>query len=155
MSRFEAAVRQRSGVAVVDLRGELDAQATGSMRDAYAAAAALAPRAILLRFEDVGYVTSSGIAVVVDLLLRARRDGRELTACALSDHYRKIFELTRLVDFVRVFPDEEDAIVALGGGTAAAKAAAPQGEVRADGAGSREADRPADHRPGQHDRRRG
>jgi hypothetical protein len=34
MSRFEATVRHRGGVAIIDLRGELDAQADGSLRDA-------------------------------------------------------------------------------------------------------------------------
>jgi anti-sigma B factor antagonist len=113
MSRFEATVRHRGGVAIIDLRGELDAQADGSLRDAYAEAAAFDPRAILLSFRSVGYITSTGIALVIDLLARARKDGREVTACDLSDHYRNVFEITHLVDLMRIFPDEERAVIGL------------------------------------------
>jgi anti-sigma B factor antagonist len=117
MSRFEATVRHRDNVAVIDLRGELDAQADGSLRDAYAEAAAFHARAILLSFRSVGYITSTGIALVVGLLARARKDGREVTACDLSDHYQNVFEITHLVDLMRIFPDEECAVIGLGEAT--------------------------------------
>jgi anti-anti-sigma factor len=71
MSRFEATVRHRGGVAIIDLRGELDAQADGSMRDTYAAAVTVDPHAILLSFRSVGYITNTGIALVIGLLARA------------------------------------------------------------------------------------
>jgi anti-sigma B factor antagonist len=142
MSRFEATVRHRGGVAIIDLRGELDAQADGSMRDAYAEAAAFDPRAILLSFRSVGYITSTGIALVIDLLARARKDGREVTACDLSDHYRNVFEITRLVDLMRIFPDEERAIVDLDRARATAKASTQEGEARGDDASSRQDDGP-------------
>jgi anti-anti-sigma factor len=117
MSHFEATVRHRDDVAIIDLRGELDTQANGSLRDAYAEAAAFHPRAILLSFRSVGYITSTGIALVVGLLARARKDGREVTACDLSDHYRNVFEITHLVDLMRIFPDEERAVIGLGEAT--------------------------------------
>jgi hypothetical protein len=45
-----------------------------------------------------------------------------VTACDLSDHYRNVFEITRLVDLMRIFPDEEHALVGLGEATTTAKA---------------------------------
>jgi anti-sigma B factor antagonist len=142
MSRFEATVRHRGGVAIIDLRGELDAQANGSIRDAYAEAAAFHPRAILLSFRGVGYITSTGIALVVDLRARASKDSREVTVCDLSDHYRNVFEITRLVDLMRIFPDEERAVVGLGEATTTAKSGTQEGEVIGDDASSRQDDGP-------------
>jgi anti-anti-sigma factor len=117
MSRFEATVRHRGDVTIIDLRGELDAQADVSLRDAYAEAATFHPRAILLSFRRVGYITSTGIALVIDLLAQARKDGREVTGCDLSDHYRNVFEITHLVDLMRIFPDEERAVIGRGEAT--------------------------------------
>ena len=142
MSRFEASVRHRGAVVIIDLRGELDAQADGSLRDAYAEAAAFHPRAILLSFRSVGYITRAGIALVVDLLARARKDGREVTACDLSDHYRNVFEITHLVDLMRIFPDEKRAVIGLGEATTTGKSGTQEGDVIGDDASSRQDDGP-------------
>jgi hypothetical protein len=46
----------------------------------------------------------------VGLLARARASKRRLLACNLSEHYMEIFDITRLSDFMSVYPDEERAI---------------------------------------------
>ena len=43
-------------------------------------------------------------------LARSRKEGRQITAAGLSDHYREIFEITRLADFMKIFPDESAAV---------------------------------------------
>jgi anti-sigma B factor antagonist len=54
--------------------------------------------------------TSTGIALIVGLLARARISKRRLVAYGLSDHYVEVFNITRLSDLMSVFPDEERAI---------------------------------------------
>jgi hypothetical protein len=46
----------------------------------------------------------------VSLLARARKEHRRLLACGLSDHYVEIFQITRLADFLSIFPDEASAL---------------------------------------------
>ena len=41
-------------------------------------------------------MNSSGIGLLVTLLVRANRNRQRMLAYGLSDHYRQIFELTRL-----------------------------------------------------------
>ena len=65
---------------------------------------------MILNFDDVGYINSTGIAVIVGLLANARAHAIPLSACGLSDHYREIFEITRLADFLAIEPDEESAV---------------------------------------------
>ena len=59
-----------------------------------------------LDFKGVPYINSTGIAVIVGLLARARRNGQKLGARGLSEHYRQIFEITRLADFMTILDDE-------------------------------------------------
>ena len=62
-------------------------------------------------FGGVDYINSTGIALIVGLLAQARKDRQSLVrACGLADHYREIFEITRLSDFMQIFPDEESAV---------------------------------------------
>ena len=44
----------------------------------------------------------TGIALIVRLLAEARRDHREVIAEGLSDHYREIFRITRLSDYLTI-----------------------------------------------------
>jgi anti-anti-sigma regulatory factor len=63
-----------------------------------------------LNFGGVDYINSTGIALIVTLLARARAARRRMLACGLSDHYVEIFNITRLADFMTVFPDESTAL---------------------------------------------
>ena len=107
-------VRYRDGTAVVDLPAQIDQTAEQMINDAYAAASAHGSKTILLNFAGVDYLSSTGIALIVGILARARTDGRAIRASGLSDHYREIFEITRLADFMTIFADESLALKAGG-----------------------------------------
>ena len=109
-SDFDAKVRTESNVAVIDLRGELDADAEEALNAAYAEASTNDPSSILLNFSDVEYINSTGIALIVGILAQARKAHHSISASGLSDHYREIFQITRLVDFMNIFPDEKTAL---------------------------------------------
>jgi anti-anti-sigma factor len=96
-----AAVRRRNGEAVLDLVGDIDASAEAALQRAYEEAAGDA-RSIVLDFSGADYINSTGIALIVRLLADARARRIEMSACGLSDHYREIFEITRLADFMRI-----------------------------------------------------
>ena len=108
--QLEASVRQEPGGAVLDLRGEINGFAQEALEAAYAEAETKSPEVILLNFEGVDYINSTGIALIVGLLAKARASKRRLMAYGLSDHYVEIFNITRLSDFLSVFPDEESAL---------------------------------------------
>ena len=107
---LEAEVRQERGVVVLDLRGEINGFAQEALDAAYSEAESNDPETILLNFEGVDYINSTGIALIVGLLAKARASHKRLLACNLSEHYVEIFNITRLSDFMSVFPDEERAI---------------------------------------------
>ncbi len=106
----KAAVRFADGSAIVDLPPRIDASAEQALNEAYAEATNAATKRILLNFASVDYLSSTGIALIVGILARSRKDGRPVLAAGLSDHYREIFEITRLADFMRIFPDERAAL---------------------------------------------
>lgn len=108
--QFETQIRRQGDVVIVDLHGEINAFAEEGLNAAYGEAEAANPEMILLNFGDVDYMNSTGIALIVSLLARARASRRRLLAYGLSDHYVEIFNITRLVDFMTVVPDEASAL---------------------------------------------
>ncbi len=107
--RFNAGVRRDGTTGIIDLVGELDGEAAAALSAAYAASSSQAER-ILLNFAPMTFMNSSGIALIVELLGKARADARPVLASGLSDHYRQIFEITRLSDFMTIRPDEAGAV---------------------------------------------
>lgn len=107
---LEASVRQLGAVSVIDLRGEIDSFGEESLTRAYTEAERQNPTAVLLNFAGVDYINSTGIALIVGLLARARKSGRRLLTTGLSSHYVEIFQITRLADFMHIYPDEAAAL---------------------------------------------
>ena len=107
---FEAVVRQTPGAAIVDMRGEIDAFAEATLTKAYGEATDGNQKAVVLNFEKVEYMNSTGIALIVGLLAQARKSSRRLVTFGLSDHYQEIFKITRLSDFMNIFADEATAL---------------------------------------------
>src|SRR5918995_697158 len=109
-NHLEASVRPEPGGVVLDLRGEINGFGQQALDAAYAEAETKNPETILLNFEEVDYINSTGIALIVGLLAKARASKRRLLAYGLSDHYVEIFDITPLSDFVSVLPNEESAL---------------------------------------------
>lgn len=102
---FHAEADRVGGTAILRMHGQLDATADTALLAAHAEAVADAPAELLLDFADVGYINSSGIALLVLLLSEAQRAHRTVRAAGLTAHYRHIFEITRLTDYVHLDVD--------------------------------------------------
>ncbi len=107
---LENKVRFEDGAAVVDLHGEINATAETSLNEAYQEAERADPATIVLNFQDVDYINSTGIALIVGLLAQARKAHRRLVVFGLSEHYQEIFRITRLSDFMQIYEDERSAL---------------------------------------------
>ena len=102
MDAYAVAVDAAQGTAVIALNGDINGQADAGLSAAYSEAEAGHPSAITLDFREVTYINSTGIALIVGLLARARAARIPLTAVGLNDHYREIFTITRLADFIDI-----------------------------------------------------
>lgn len=104
--------RKDDAVAVIDINGEITATSEEQLMDAYAAGAADGTRAVILNFTGLEYMNSGGIGLLVTVLVRANRAKQKLLAFGLTEHYRQIFELTRLDEAIGIFDTEADAVAA-------------------------------------------
>ncbi|HEV2980274.1 MAG TPA: STAS domain-containing protein [Solirubrobacteraceae bacterium] len=100
------------GISVIEIAGDITRQSDLALRDAYDRASDGAV-AIILAFEELEYMNSSGIGLLVTLLVRAGRNGQRILACGLAGHYREIFELTRLDEAISIHETEHAALAAV------------------------------------------
>ncbi|HEX4670896.1 MAG TPA: STAS domain-containing protein [Solirubrobacteraceae bacterium] len=106
---LDVTVRDRGGVVILDLVGDVDSSGEAALQRAYEEAT-LQDGQIALNFSRTDYINSTGIALIVGLLAQARARGVQITAFGLSDHYREIFEITRLADFMTIADNENGAV---------------------------------------------
>ena len=101
---FTAVVRQKDRGTVVELKGTVNRAAKEGLEAAYEEAKGSVGE-ILLDFGGVDYINSTGIAVIVGILAMARAESRQIGAFGLTDHYKEVFEITRLADFMHIYED--------------------------------------------------
>jgi anti-sigma B factor antagonist len=98
---------------IIDIQGDVTAFAEHVLMEAYNEAIRPTTHRIILNFTGLEYMNSSGIGLIVTLLIRLNRQKQRLLAYGLSDHYKHIFELTRLSDAIKIYESESAALAAV------------------------------------------
>jgi anti-sigma B factor antagonist len=112
---IEMAVERRTDkVAVIGIRGDVTAACEQVLSQAWDEASAAPTKVVILDFTGLSYMNSSGIGMLVTVLVRANRAKQKLLAYGLTDHYRQIFTLTRLDEAIGIHDDEPAAVAAAG-----------------------------------------
>ena len=114
VGKTEISIRRTDATAcIIAVRGEVTTASEKTLTEGYAQASAPGTRAVILDFSGLEYMNSGGIGLLVTLLVRANRQKQRLLAYGLNEHYRQIFELTRLDEAIGIFATEADAIHAV------------------------------------------
>lgn len=106
-------VRGVNGASIIDITGEVNAAADDVLSAAFNEASQGGAKVIVINFTGLEYMNSSGIGILVTLLIRAQRNKQKLRAYGLSDHYKQIFALTRLNEAIGICDSEAVAVAAV------------------------------------------
>lgn len=97
---------------IIDIQGDVNVFADNALMDAYTIAQTGGAQVFILNFSELGYMNSAGIGLMVTLLIRITRQKQSLLAFGLSEHYRQIFDVTRLDEAISLYDNEEQALFA-------------------------------------------
>ena len=64
---------------------------------------------ILLDFSGVDYLNSSGIALVIQLMIAAGKSGQTIRSFGLKPHFQKVFTMVGITKYTTLHPDEQTA----------------------------------------------
>ena len=68
------------------------------------------PKKVIVDLEKVGYIDSSGLATLVEMLKRVKSQGGTLGLAGMSEKVKSLFEITKLDKLFLIFPNQEEAI---------------------------------------------
>ncbi|AZC14444.1 STAS domain-containing protein [Microbacterium sp. ABRD28] len=112
-SAHMAVTRPAPGAAEIAIVGDVTAACEDDLMTAHEEASDAGATVIVLDFAQMEYMNSGGIGMLVTLLVRAQRRQQRIAAVGLTDHYRQIFELTRLDEAIVLHDDTASALRAL------------------------------------------
>jgi anti-anti-sigma factor len=104
-----------SGQTVIALRyaGDISSASKDAVVGSYEALDHVTVKHILLDFKGVEYLNSSGIALVIQVLMAASKVGQRIGICGLTPHFTKVFTMVGITKYATLYPDELAALAAL------------------------------------------
>ena len=106
---MKAATRQQSGSTIVDVSGDIDMGTSPGLRKLLIDSLSKTGR-LVVNLGEVRYIDSSGIASLVEVLMKARNNGKELVLFGLNRTVQEVLQLTRLTTVFEIRETEEDAL---------------------------------------------
>lgn len=100
-------------VSVLRFEGDIASTSKDAVLGAYQSLPKATVKSILLDFTKVDYINSSGIALVIQLLIEASNAGQKVLAYGLSPHFTKVFTMVGITKYAGLFADQSAALAAL------------------------------------------
>ncbi len=100
-------------IAILAIDGEIDIYTSSDLKDALIQQIDSGAKHIIMDLENVTYIDSSGIGVFISTLATLKKLGGKICIIKITASVKKVFELTKLTNFFKIYKDEEEAIAGL------------------------------------------
>lgn len=97
---------------VLPLEGEIDLHVSPRISASLAAMVEEKPQALVVDLSRVSYIDSSGLAVLIEAMQSVEGYGGHFSLAGLQENVRPIFEIARLDQVFRIYPDVDAALAA-------------------------------------------
>jgi|SRR5271155_1663653 len=98
----------RAPITVLRFAGDITSTSQAAVLDTYHGLQENVKR-ILLDFSKVEYLNSSGIALVIQMMIAASKRGQEIQTFGLTPHFQKVFTMVGITKYTKLHIDEKTA----------------------------------------------
>jgi anti-anti-sigma factor len=92
------------GITVLRFSGDISSTSHDALLGTYETVSKAQP--VLLDFSKVEYINSSGIALVIQMLMDANKNRQKIAAFGLTPHFQKVFTMVGITKYASLYPDE-------------------------------------------------
>jgi len=107
---MEITTRDEGDTKIVLLNGKLDTNTTPAAENEINALLDGGASKLLLNFEQISYISSSGLRLLLATAKRLKGTGGELKVCSLNEMATEVFEISGFSSILNVFTSEQDAL---------------------------------------------
>lgn len=104
---MEVKFTEENGVVIAKVDGEINISTSPQLKKDFEKVDA---KKLVINLEGVGYVDSSGLATLVEILKKTRGRGGALHLTNLSDKVKSLFEITKLDKLFGIYSDVKGAV---------------------------------------------
>jgi anti-sigma B factor antagonist len=97
-------------VGIIALAGDVTSQAEQDITESIQKLEKQGLKKFLLKFNEVTYINSSGLAIIINLVSEGKKKKQTFAAAGLSKHFQKVFDVIGLTDYVHVYGTEDEAL---------------------------------------------
>jgi anti-anti-sigma factor len=108
----KSSVEQNGDIAVMRFEGDITSASEEAVLGKYKGLPS-ATKTVLLDFSKVPYLNSSGIALVIQLMMAANKASQKVLCFGLSAHFNKVFTMLGLAKYTTLHADEKAARAAV------------------------------------------
>ncbi len=102
--------RTVNDIGILDITGEVTSFSEKVVEDAYEKLSNDGFKKICLNFENVSYINSAGMAIIIGILTKSRKQEQTLRAWGLTDHFQKIFDMVGITKYMKHATSESEAL---------------------------------------------
>ena len=110
---LKVGTRQRDGIWIIDLEGDVTTFAEDAITSAYEEVTREGAKYIIMNSRQSDYINSAGIAILIGVVTEVNRQGQKLAISGLSAHFQKIFRMVGLAQYAGIYATEDEAVEAL------------------------------------------
>lgn len=97
---------------ILPLEGEIDLHVSPQISSSLGALIKEKPKKLIVDLSKVSYIDSSGLALLIEGMQNVEAYGGMFALAGLQESVRPIFEIARLDQIFRIFPDADAALAA-------------------------------------------
>jgi len=101
---------QTDDIRVYGLSGRLDSNTSPELEKRLADAISSGVRRMVLDFENLEYISSAGLRIVLKTTKDLGRSNGRLALCAMQDYVKEVFEIAGFDTFLEILPTREEAL---------------------------------------------
>ena len=110
MAQLDIQVRQKEGIAILDVNGRLAVGGASTLREKVTEEMAQGQNNVILNVKDVDYIDSTGLGTMVICYTTLSKAGGSLKLVHLNRRNIELLLLTKLSTVFQIFGDEQDAV---------------------------------------------
>jgi anti-sigma B factor antagonist len=107
---MDITTRDEGDTKIIMLNGKLDTNTTPAAESEINALIDAGASKLLINFEQLSYISSSGLRLMLATAKRLKGSGGDLRVCSLNEMATEVFEISGFTAILSVFPDEKAAL---------------------------------------------
>ena len=110
---MEVSTEREDGVLIANTDGRVDGANAREFQDTLEAMIEDSDRIVVLNFEQLSYISSAGLRVILLIAKSLRKRDAKLAVCSLSGSVREVFEVSGFDKIISTHASQADAVAAL------------------------------------------